>query len=58
MSYVNVSEGGAPQFELDPDFEVDLPPVSTPVMADFNGDGRMDVIAGGTAGGVRILLGR
>ena len=56
--YRNESSGGALALVHDPTFEIDLPPVSTPVMVDFDGDGRLDVIAGGTAGGVRLLLGR
>lgn len=56
--YRNTGAEGHPIFEHDPTFVIDLPPVSTPVMTDLNGDGRLDVLSGGTAGGIRLLLGR
>lgn len=43
---------------LDEGFELRIPPLSTPTLADLNGDGLLDVVAGETAGGVRLFLGR
>jgi hypothetical protein len=48
----NVGDATNPRFEEDPSFTIGLHPMSVPAFADLNGDGRLDLIAGGMAGGL------
>lgn len=42
----------------DESFSVSIPSLSSPTMADLDGDGILDVISGETAGGIRFFKGR
>jgi hypothetical protein len=43
---------GAPRFQEDPDFNLPLPPFSTPALGDLTGNGRPDLMSGSVSGGV------
>jgi hypothetical protein len=47
----------APLFRRDESFRLDLPPATAPVLADLDGDGRLDLIVG-TAGGGALFFRR
>jgi len=46
-----------PRFEADAGFEIGLLPFSSPAFGDLDGDGRLDVIAGGLSGGLVYFRG-
>lgn len=48
----NVGSRTAPTFQRDTTLDVALPPLSAPAFGDLNGDGRVDMMAGGSGGGV------
>ncbi len=56
--YKNVGTVTEARWEKDPSFDVSIPSLSAPVLADLDGDGVLDLLAGETAGGVRFFKGR
>jgi hypothetical protein len=54
----NVGSPGEPHFEQYGGLELGLPPISSPVFADIDGDGLPDVVSGSVSGGLVTLLGR
>jgi hypothetical protein len=51
-AYRNTGTRQEARFEAYAAFQLPLPPFAVPVFADINGDGRPDLIAGGTGGGL------
>ena len=58
LLYRNTGTATDPAWSLDESFALEIPALSSPTMADLDGDGILDVIAGETAGGVRFFKGR
>lgn len=58
LLYRNTGSATAASWELDESFQLDIPALSTPTMADLDGDGILDVVTGSTAGGIRFFKGR
>ena len=52
--YRNAGTRTAPRFVEGPALEVALPPMSSPVLVDLDGDGAMDVLSGTVSGGLVI----
>ncbi len=50
--YRNVGTRREPVFTEDPSFTLPLPPLSTPLFADLDGDGDLDVLSGASSGGL------
>ncbi len=50
--YRNAGTRNAPRFVEDASFTLPLPPMSSPALADLDGDGALDVLAGSAGGGV------
>jgi hypothetical protein len=58
-AFRNTSSRGAPlRFAHVSGFSLALPPVSTPAVADLDGDGVLDIVSGTVAGGVVFFRGR
>jgi hypothetical protein len=53
----NIGSLEDPHFELDTRIDLALPPISSPVVADLDGDGVPDVLSGGVSGGLVVLIG-
>jgi hypothetical protein len=53
--YRNVGSSTAPRFELDSDFTLPLHHLGTPAFGDLDGDGGVEIIAGGLSGGLIYL---
>jgi hypothetical protein len=51
----NQGSRSAPHFQRDQSFRLDLPPATAPVLADLDGDGRLDLVVG-TAGGGALFF--
>jgi hypothetical protein len=56
--YRNTGSRTAPRFAEPPSPAIALPPSSSPLFADLDGDGRRDVLAGTASGGLVFLKGR
>ncbi len=56
--YRNVGTATQALWVKDESFAVGIPSLSTPVLADLDGDGILDLISGETAGGIRFFKGR
>jgi hypothetical protein len=50
--YRNTGTRQAPRFVQDPAFALRLPPLSTPLAIDLDGNGRVEVLSGGVSGGL------
>jgi hypothetical protein len=50
--FQNRGTRAAPRFVQDRAFALPLPPMSAPALVDLDGDGALDVVAGGVGGGV------
>jgi hypothetical protein len=57
--YRNLGTRSVPRFAADATIEIalPLPPASTPVFVDLNGDGKADVLSGSTSGGLVFFRG-
>lgn len=53
--YRNVGTRQEPKFVLDPSLAIDLPHNGAPVFVDIDGDGKIDLFAGGLNGGLRFF---
>ena len=54
-AFRNTGTGAEPRFTPIADFTLPLPPFAAPAFADLDGDGRIDLIAGGLGGGLIFL---
>jgi hypothetical protein len=51
-AFRNAGTRNEPRFELIQNWQLPLPPFAAPVLADLTGDGRIDLLSGGTGGGL------
>jgi hypothetical protein len=52
VMYRNAGTKSAPRFVEDSSFTLPLPPMSTPLLVDFDGDGKVEVLSGVVSGGL------